>query len=62
MCLLCVEIQKDKLTSREIARNFREMTFEDPDHWADVVVELEKKNLVEEVSKELSDLNKGEVK
>lgn len=62
MCLLCVEIQKDKLTPREIARNFREMTFEDPDHWINVLAELEKKQLVEQVSKELSDLNKGEVR
>ena len=25
MCLLCVEIQKQKMTPREIARNFREV-------------------------------------
>lgn len=60
MCILCIHIQKDKLTPREIAKNFREMTFDDPDHWADVLAELEKKDLTYEVSKELSDLNKGE--
>lgn len=60
MCMLCVEIQKERLTPLEIARNFREMTFEDPDHWVEVLGELEKKQLVEKVSKELSDLDKGE--
>lgn len=62
MCILCIEIQKDRLTPLEIARNFREMAFDDVDHWAEVVAELEKKDLVEKVSKELSDLYKGEVK
>lgn len=62
ICILCIEIQKDRLTPLEIARNFREMAFDDVDHWAVVIEELEKKDLVEKVSKELSDLYKGEVK
>lgn len=60
MCLLCVEIQKDRLTIREIAKNFREMTFEDQDHWVEVVAELQKKDLVEKVSEEISKIGRGE--
>lgn len=52
MCIICLDIQKDKLTPREIAKNYSELVFED-DHWADVIVEIEKKGLTEKVSKEL---------
>lgn len=55
MCLLCVEIQKDRLSVRDIARNFYEMNSEEG-HWVDVVVELEKKGLTEEVANELNKL------
>lgn len=62
-CLLCVEVQKGKLTSLEIARNYYEMKLdEDPEHWADLVAEIAKIGKLDEVSKALSDLNKGEVR
>lgn len=56
MCMLCVEIQLDKLTAIDIARNFNEMTVDSEDHWVDVLVEIEKKGLTEEVAKEMNKL------
>lgn len=52
MCLLCVEIQKDNLSIREIASNFNELSADD-DHWVDVLVEINKKGIIEEVQLEL---------
>lgn len=57
MCLLCVQIQKDKLSVKEIANNFREMSEED-NHWIDVVEEIRKKGLVDEVGEELTKVRK----
>jgi hypothetical protein len=58
MCVLCAEIQKDRLTVREIARNYREITDVESDHWVEILVELEKKGLTEKVAEELSELYK----
>lgn len=41
------------MTANEIARAYREMDFEE-EHHIDVLVELQKKDLIEEVAKELS--------
>lgn len=53
MCLLCIDIQKNKLTPKEIAKNYVEMTFDD-DHYQDVIIELSKVNLDKEVAKEIN--------
>lgn len=58
MCVLCAEIQKDRLTVREIARNYREITDVESDHWVEILVELEKKGLTEKVAEELTELYK----
>lgn len=52
--MLCVEIQKGKLTASEIARNYREMS--DQDHEMDVLVELVKVGRADEVADALSKL------
>jgi hypothetical protein len=51
-----VEIQKDRLSAREIARNYREITESETPHWVDILVELEKKGLTQDVADELSKL------
>lgn len=62
MCRLCVEIQKDKLTAREIASNYRELNDPELGHWVDVLVEIYNKGLLEAVSVELSKLREKENK
>lgn len=60
MCTLCVEIQKQNMTTKEVARAFRE--FEMPEgHMGDVMVTIEENYGVEDVAKELSELFKEEV-
>jgi|GEM_PF-6093842 len=36
MCLLCIEIQKGKISSQDIARNFGELAETDPKHAEEV--------------------------
>lgn len=54
MCLLCVEIQKDKMTAMEIARAWKEMP--DDEHWVDVLAEIIKIDKVDAVGDALTEL------
>lgn len=36
MCLLCIEIQKGKLSSQDLTRNFSELADTDPEHAEEV--------------------------
>jgi hypothetical protein len=54
MCLLCIDIQKNKLTPKEIARNYIELI--NDEHYVDVLAEITKLGLDEEVAKELNQL------
>lgn len=55
MCMLCVEIQKQKMTRREVARAYREFSIPDG-HFADVMVEIQKHYGLEETAEELNKL------
>lgn len=55
MCTLCVEVQKQRMTRREVARAYRE--FEVPEgHLPELMVTIEKSYGLDEVAKELSEL------
>lgn len=55
MCLLCIEIQKQKMTPIEVARAYREfdMPFE---HMMDVIAKIAETYDLEAVSEELNHL------
>lgn len=53
MCLICISVQKDSMTAKEIARAYLEWEFEEM-HYLDVMAELQKKGLLEEVASEIS--------
>lgn len=55
MCMLCVEIQKQNMTKREVARAYREFSVPDG-HMGDLMVEIEKNYGLDDVAKELSEL------
>jgi len=55
MCLICLEFQKGKLTSKQFVRNIGELIDSDPKH-ADEVIELISKqdsDLLDEIETEL---------
>jgi len=59
MCSLCIELAKEKLTPKEIARAYLEMTNDiDDNHWIEIIAEIIKYSNSEEVGKELSELYK----
>ena len=61
MCLLCIEIAKGSMTAREIASAYIEIS--DFEHQTEVMVELSKKGMLEEVSEALTDkFNEAEKK
>lgn len=53
MCMLCVEIQKQIMTIKEVARAYRENVTPD-DHLAELMVEIEKNYGLKAVGEELS--------
>lgn len=57
MCMLCVEIQKQKMTPTEVARAYAEASMEDG-HWAEVLAAIEENvpGGARAVGKELSKL------
>lgn len=55
MCVLCVEVQKQRMTVREVARAFRE-TVVSNEHFDEVLETINKNYGTDEVAVELSDL------
>jgi len=60
MCILCVEIAKNKMTCREIARAFIEISVVNEKHAEEILVELEKNGNLAEVQEELVNMALGE--
>ncbi len=58
MCMLCVEIAKEKMTYREIARAYNESVEAATDHWAEIFAHIYKHSDVDKVSEALYDLRK----
>ena len=59
MCIICVELEKDKLTIEEARRNLGEMWSSLDDHAKEVVAfinEKEIEKMLEEYSEELDDI------
>ena len=49
MCLICLDLQRDRLTSREAYRNFEEMESGlEPDHVAAVYLRIIEKQFLED--------------
>lgn len=55
MCLMCVEVQKGKLTAETFLRNFSEISDSDPEHSLEIQELIEKTNpqLMREVELEI---------
>lgn len=59
MCMLCVEIQKQYMSPREIASAYRETVLDrDDDHWIEVMSNIHKHSSIEKVSEAFYDLRK----
>jgi len=59
MCIICIELEKDKLTIEEARRNLGEMWSSLDDHAQEVVAFINEKEIEEmlkEYSKELDDI------
>lgn len=59
MCVMCIMIDKEKMTTREIARAYREqvMTTTDYKHMTEIMEKLQKKGLLDKVTEEMGDLD-----
>lgn len=55
MCFFCVEVQKQNMTRREVARAFRETVFQD-DHIDEAVAVVNTNYGTDEVAQELAQL------
>jgi hypothetical protein len=56
MCVLCVEIQKQSMTAREVALAYREYAENGEGHADEVVAVIEKHYGAEKVAKELNSI------
>lgn len=60
MCLLCVSIIKDKLTAKEIARAYMEVTEDHADEVNEVLLQHDP-DLIPEIIKELFDIQEKRI-